>query len=180
MPSRIDVDKPLEPAAAEAMAKLLPPGMKPPNLFVAIARNAGLFRHMVDIGLVGPTGLLDRRVLPKPLREAVILRTCVATRNEYEFNLHVQTISGRMGLSPAQIDDVRRPQPDAALWTAADIAALRLVDALVERTVPDELWTASRAHFDEATLIEIAQLAGLYVGVAMQVALLQPELDSYR
>ena len=177
---RIDTSLPLQPAAAEAMAKLLPAGMKPPELFIAVARNAGLFAWMVDTGLIGPTGLLDRRALPKALREAVILRTCVATRNEYEFNLHVQTISARMGLSEAQIADVRRESPDPASWSAAELAALRLVDALVKLDVSDELWTQSREVFDEATLIELTQLTGMYVGVAMQVALLQPRFDSYR
>ena len=37
----------------------------------------------------------------------------------------------------------------------------------------------SREVFDESTLIELTQLTGMYVGVAMQVALLQPRFDSY-
>jgi 4-carboxymuconolactone decarboxylase len=178
--SRIDVSHTLPAAAAQAMAKLLPAGMKPPNLFAGFARNDGLFAYMVDSGLIGPTGLLDRRSIPKELRECAILRTCVATRNDYEFNLHVQTISDRMGLSQAQIDDVRNQAPDAALWSAAQIAAMRLVDALVVLDVPDPLWSECLDALGEVVLIELAQLAGMYVGVAMLVALLRPAFDSYR
>lgn len=172
--------EPLPPALAERMARLIPPGMKLPELFLTVARNEGLFSFMVDSGWIGPTGLLDRRALPKALRECLILRTCVATGNDYEFNLHVQTISERMGLTLAQIDDVRRRQPAAALWAPELLALMRLVDELVERDVGDSTFAVARAHFDEAALIEITQLVGLYVGVAMQVALARPRMDRYR
>jgi alkylhydroperoxidase family enzyme len=172
---------PLPPAIAERLARLLPPGAAAPNLFLTVARNEGLFVQMVDSGLLGPTGLWDRRVLPRPLREAVILRTCVACRNDYEFNLHVQTISERMGLSPAQIDDIRRDVPDTSLWTAAMLAVLAMVDMLVARRCLDDAGFASvREHHDEATLIEITQLVGFYTGVAMLVGLIRPEFDRYR
>ena len=173
--------EPLPPVVAQALARLLPPGMPAPNVFLTVARNEGLFAFLVDSGLLGPTGLLDRRALPRELRECVILRTCVAARNDYEFNLHVQTISSRMGLTARQIDDVRQPRPNASLWPAAQLAAMRLVDGLVQRLeVTDDTFSAARAHFDEATLIEITQLVGLYTGVAMQCALARPAFDRYQ
>lgn len=119
--------------------------------------------------------------LRRPLRESVILRTCVATGNDYEFNLHVQTISQRMGLSWAQIMDVSSEQPDPALWSPPQLAAMELVDALVPRLhVSDATFAACREHLDEAALIEVTQLAGMYVGVAMQVALARPAFDVCR
>jgi alkylhydroperoxidase family enzyme len=136
---------------------------------------------MVDNGLIGPTGLMDLRNLAPRLRELVLLRTCVANRCHYEFNLHVQTISERMGLTPALIDDIRQTAPNAVDWSAAELAAIRLVDALVSRReVSDEEFDAARMHFDEATLIEITHLVGLYTGVAMMVALAKPNFDRYR
>jgi 4-carboxymuconolactone decarboxylase len=180
MSDRFDPTRPLSGTAAQAMARLLPQGMKPPNLFVGFARNDGLFAWLVDKGMIGPNGLLDRRAIAKDLRECTILRTCVATRNDYEFNLHVQTISQRMGLSQEQIDDVRRKHPDAALWSASQLAAMRLVDALVALDVPDAVWRQCRDVLGESMLIELTQLAGMYVGVAMLVALLRPGFDAYR
>lgn len=175
------LDEPLPPALAERMSRLVPAGMKPPQLFLTVARNEGAFIAMVDSGLLGPTGLWDRRTLPRRLREAIILRTCVAARNDYEFNLHVQTISERMGLSMPQIEDLRRPLPSAELWEPGEHAALRLVDSLVHRLeVDDALFAAARAHHDDATLLEITQLAGFYTQVAMMVALARPQLDRYR
>ncbi len=172
---------PLPPAVAERLARLLPPGMAAPQLFLTVARNEGMFVQMVDSGWIGPTGLWDRHVLPTALREAVVLRTCVACRNDYEFNLHVQTISGRMGLTAAQIDDIRRAAPDAALWSEAERAVLTMVDALVTRLgLGDAEFARVRSHHDEATLIEITQLVGAYTGVAMLVGLANPAFDRYR
>lgn len=182
LPPRIaPLAEPLPPAVAERLARLLPAGMPAPQLFLTVARNAGLFVHLVDSGWLGPTGLLDRRELPPVLREAVILRCCVAAGNDYEFNLHVQTISERMGLTPGQIDDLRRPVPSPQLWPADLLAALALVDGLVRRhEVDDTTFRAAGAHFDEATLIDITHLTGLYLGVALMVALARPRFDRYR
>jgi len=171
---------PYSTALARAFARLMPPTMTPPVLFRAVARNEGLFTHMVDQQLIGPTGLLDRRVLPQALREALILRTCVAWGNDYEWQLHVGTISARMGLSAAQIADTRRHQPDAALWPAQTLRLFELVDALVaRRPIDDALFVRLHEQADEALLIEATQLVGLYSGVAMLVALIQPALDEY-
>ena len=172
---------PLPASVADRLARLLPPGTPAPQLFLTVARNEGMFVQMVDSGWLGPTGLWDRRVLPKTLREAVILRTCVACRNDYEFNLHVQTISARTGLTPAQIDDIRASEPAAALWDEAQRAVLQMVDALVARRgLDDAEYALVRQHHDEAALIEITQLVGLYVGVAMLVGLVRPAFDRYR
>ena len=174
------LEAPFTPALAERFARLMPPTMTPPVLFRAVARNAGLFNFLVDSRLLGPTGLLDRRGLDAALREALILRVCVACGNDYEWQLHVGTISARMGLSPEQVADTRAAAPDARLWPAATLQAMALADALVQtRRVEEMLFSRLRAHFDEAQLIELTQLVGLYTGVAMMVALVQPALDDY-
>ena len=175
---------PLEPpyprAIAERFARLLPPGLVPPRLFAAVARNEGLFCHLVDSGWLGPTGLLDRRALAPRLRELVILRTCAAAGNDYEWRLHVHTIAARMGLNDAEIDDTRNASPDKRLWNGAELAVMALADSLVKRlAVDDTLYATLRGHHDEATLIELTLLVGLYTGVAMLVALARPAPDDY-
>jgi alkylhydroperoxidase family enzyme len=172
---------PLPADLAGRMARLLPAGMPPPQIFLTVARHGELFKEMVDSGLLGPTGLADRKRLAPALREAVILRTCVAARCDYEFNLHEQTISRRMGLSDAQIADLRQATPDAALWAPGLLAVFQLVDGLVGRlAVADATWAALRPHFDDAALLEITQLVGHYTGVAMLAALSRPAMDRYR
>src|SRR5436190_1516199 len=151
MPRIAPVTAPYSDALQQRFARLVPEGMTPPAIFRAVARNEPLFLTMVDSGLLGPTGLLDRRVLPPALRELLILRTCVAARNDYEWHLHVDTISARMGLSAAQIADTRKAQPDAMLWSGAELAAMALADALVKHlAIDDALFAQLREHFDEA------------------------------
>lgn len=172
---------PLPPDLGERMNRLLPAGMQPPQIFLTVARHGELFKEMVDTGFLGPTGLADRRRLAPALREALILRTCTMARCDYEFNLHEQTVSRRMGLSDAQIADLRNAVPEASLWTPGLVAALRLVDGLVQRLdVDDATWAELRRHFDDPALIEMTQLVGHYTGVAMLAALARPLLDRYR
>lgn len=173
--------EPLGEALASKMAKLIPQGMPAPQLFLSVARNESLFGFMVDSGLIGPTGLLDRRTLPRPIREAVILRTCVATQNDYEFNLHVQTISGRMGLTEEQIEDIKHPAINQHLWSAQQLASMQMVDALVNTlAIPDDVYANARLNFSDEELIDLTQLVGLYTGVAMLVGLIRPRFDRYR
>jgi 4-carboxymuconolactone decarboxylase len=182
LPPRIaPIAEPLSQPVASQMAKLIPTGMPAPKLFLSVARNAGLFGFMVDSGLIGPTGLMDRRTLAKDVRETLILRTCVATRNDYEFNLHVQTISARMGLSAQQIDDIRSDRVSPLFWRNDLSIVTELVDSLVKNlNVSDDLYAAASKHFSDEQLIELTQLVGLYTGVAMMVGLIRPELDRYR
>lgn len=180
MPTIDPVPLPLPAALATRMARLVPATMAPPTLFRSVARNEGLFCHLVDSGLIGPTGLLDRRVLPRELREALILRTCAATGNAYEWQLHVGTISARMGLTAAQIENSWSDVIDPGCWDDAQRAALALVDTLVaRRPFTAELRAALHRHHGPAQQIEMTQLIGLYAGVAMLVALIEPELDAY-
>jgi hypothetical protein len=51
---------------------------------------------------------------------------------------------------------------------------------VVAREVPDDVWREARETLGESMVIELTQLAGMYVGVAMLVALLRPPLDAYR
>jgi 4-carboxymuconolactone decarboxylase len=181
MPRIFPAGEPLSATLTESMNKLLRPGTPAPQIFLTVARNEGLFNYLVQTGLLGPTGLMDRKVLAPPLREMIILRTCVSANNVYEFNLHVQTISERMGLSRAQIDDLKSAVPSTALWSPAEQALWPLIDQLVKSlSLSDGAFAAARSHYDEATLIEIVQLIGLYTGVAMQVALSRPAMDKYR
>jgi 4-carboxymuconolactone decarboxylase len=46
--------------------------------------------------------------------------------------------------------------------------------------VDDEVHAKARRHFDDAALIEMTHLVGLYTGVAMIVALARPAFDRYR
>ncbi len=102
---------PLPPAVRQRMESLLPPAMAAPELFRTVARNEGLFvsPRRQRLARARPA-CSTAALLPRPLRELLILRTCVAARNDYEWQLHVTTIAAAMGLSDPQIDDTRSPR----------------------------------------------------------------------
>jgi alkylhydroperoxidase family enzyme len=162
------------------MAKIFPPELPSPNLYRSVARNESLFIDMIDMRFIGPTGLMDRKTITPRIRELMILRTCVQAGNDYEFNLHVGTISEKLGLKRAEIDDLKSTQIDDCLWSAEESSLIALVDELVATTsVSDEAYERASQYYSAAELIEMVQLVGLYTSVAMLVSLIRPELDPY-
>jgi alkylhydroperoxidase family enzyme len=185
MTQRVPRIEPISPQLQEPlkskMAKIFPEELPAPSLYRTVARNESLFIDMIDMRLIGRTGLLNRKTIAPKLREMLILRTCVVARNDYEFNLHVQTISELMGLSKAQIEDLKQEEVNDDLWSDQQRALIHLIDELVRRIeVTQPVFEEARRHFSEAELVELVLLVGLYTGVAMIVALARPELDDYR
>ncbi|MBV8292660.1 MAG: carboxymuconolactone decarboxylase family protein, partial [Mycobacterium sp.] len=89
------VSAPYSDALRQCFDRVVPAGMEPPRIYRVVARNESLFVDLVERGLLGLTGLFDRGVLAPRLREILILRTCAAAGNDYEWHLHVDS-----GLSP--------------------------------------------------------------------------------
>ena len=175
------LDTPLSKSQQELMDKIFPPQLPSPNLYRMVAKNEALWKDLIESRIIGRTGLFDKGRIKPDLREKIILRTCVAAKNDYEFALHIETISLQMGVSMEQIQDIRSPKPDIALWTDAEITLFRLIDLLVEKIeVPQDVYSNVNKHFSEESLIEIVHLVGLYTGVAMLVALGKPPLDNYK
>ena len=174
------IDAKLQEPLKSKMAKIFPADKPSPNLYRGVARNESLFIDMIDMGYITPTGLMDRRTIPPRIRELLILRTCVRAGNDYEFNLHVKTISEKMGLNKSEIEDLKKQEIDHKLWTAAEAALIAMADELVQNiSLSEELFVSLSNHFSEAELIEMVQLVGLYTTVAMMVDLIRPELDPY-
>jgi len=175
-PVGVELQEPLK----SKMAKIFPPELPSPNLYRSVARNESLFIDMIDMGLIGPTGLLDRRSIPSRIREILILRTCVQSKNEYEFSLHEKTISKKMGLSKAEIIDLKKQRIDDNLWHDNEACLIAMADELVENTaVSSDVFEQLASHYSEPEMIELVQLVGLYTMVAMMVSLIRPEPDPY-
>jgi 4-carboxymuconolactone decarboxylase len=174
------VDAKLQEPLKSKMARIFPPDRSAPNLYLSVAKNESLFIDMIDMGFITPTGLMDRRAIPSRLRELLILRTCAQAGNDYEFDLHVRTISEKMGLSKPEIEDLKNPSVDDDLWPTAERSLIAMTDGLVQNiSLSDEVFERLSGKFSEAELIEMVQLVGLYTTVAMMVALIRPEPDNY-
>ena len=152
---------PLEPPypadAQAAFDRIMPPGMAPLVLFRTLAACPRIW----DRFRAG--SLLDKGPVPLRLREIVIDRVCARCGNEYEWGVHIAFFAQPAGLSSEQQRATVKEGADAACWTDEERTAIRLVDALHDTAdIPDGLWTALRASFSDAQILELIALCGFY------------------
>ena len=174
------IDAVLQEPLKSRMAKIFPADMPSPSLYRGVAKNESLFIDMIHVGYITSTGLMDRRTIPHRIRELLILRNCVQAVNEYEFNLHVETISEKVGLTKLEIEDLKNSEINHELWPVAEATLIAMTDELVHSiSLPDNAFYSLSNHYSEAELIEMVQLFGVYTTVAMMVDLIRPEPDPY-
>jgi AhpD family alkylhydroperoxidase len=115
----------------------------------------------------------NRNSLPAGLRELVILRVAVLNRAAYEFDAHVPHAL-RGGLTQAQVDAVRAPAPDAALFDGTERLVLELSDAMTrDIDVPDALDARVRAAFAPQTHLDLVATVAAYNMVSRLLAALR-------
>jgi alkylhydroperoxidase family enzyme len=148
---------PYAPAIAEALDRIMPPGLPPLLLFRTMARSPRVFAKIFA------GGLLDKGALSLRQREIVIDRTTGRLGCEYEWGVHVALFAERVGFGKAEIAASVHGPADAACWSAEDKALLAMVDDLVDlRTISASTWNTLAEHFDEAQMLEAIALVGYY------------------
>jgi alkylhydroperoxidase family enzyme len=148
---------PHEPAIAEALDRIMPPGIEPLILFRTMARSPRVFAKMFA------GGLLDKGPLSLRQREIVIDRTTARLGCEYEWGVHVALFAGKVGFGAPEIAATVTGASDAPCWAASEQALIALVDDLIDqRTIADGTWDVLTEHFDEAQILEAIALAGYY------------------
>lgn len=148
---------PYPTAIAEALHRIMPPGIEPLVLFRTMARSPRVFAKMFA------GGLLDKGPLSLRQREIVIDRTTAQLGCEYEWGVHIALFAAKVGFGAAEIAATVAGTPDAACWSAPERPLIALVDDLVDhRTLTDATWTALARHFDEAQILEAIALVGYY------------------
>lgn len=171
---------PLSEEIQEWMDQIFPKTLPSPNLYRIVAKNAPLFQELITTRFIGPTGVFDKGRMSPKLRELLILRTCRANDNLYEYTLHQGTISQKMGLTRQQIDDVWNPTVDPKLWETSELRLFDLIDCLIDKNdISDQLHGSLSEHYTESELIEIILLIGFYTSVSMLVQFAKPALDHY-
>ena len=168
------LEQPFSPAVAEALQRIMPPGVEPLALFRTLAVNERVFLRF----LAG--ALLDRGAISLREREIVIDRTCARCHSEYEWGVHVSFFAQRARLTEAEVAATLAPDPASTPFEPRERLLLRLVDELHDTAaVSDLLWQALRAEWSEAQLIELIALAGLYHMVSFVTNALRIPLEPY-
>lgn len=119
------------------------------------------------------TAVRNQTQLPGALRELMILRVAVLNRAAFEFDAHAP-IALREGLSDAQVQALRQPQPDPALFDEAARDALALTDAMTRDVeVPAALMDRLRQRHDARALVELVATVAAYNMVSRLLVALQ-------
>jgi alkylhydroperoxidase family enzyme len=116
------------------------------------------------------------------LREIVIMRVAWRNQTHYEWGQHHRTMRG-LGMGDAHVQGIKAG-PEAAIWTDAERAALRLVDELHDtREVSAQTWEALTSHFSTQQILDLLILIGQYemlAGAFNAVGLrLEPEYSEF-
>lgn len=110
--------------------------------------------------------------LPGALRELVIMRVAILNGAAYEADQHAP-IALREGLSQAQLDALAAWE-GSPLFDARERAVLAYTDAMTrEIQVPDAVFAAVRAEFDERLLVELTATVAAYNMVSRFLEALQ-------
>jgi 4-carboxymuconolactone decarboxylase len=166
------VEPPYDPAVAEELEKMMPPGIEPIRLFRVLAHNPRIL-HKFRM-----SNLLDRGSIERRDREIVILRTCARCGAEYEWGIHVSYFAERFGVSTEQIAATAHGNAQGPSWTERDRLLVRLVDELHDTArISDALWTDLEAHWEIPQVLELIVLAGFYHTVSFVVNGAKIELE---
>jgi alkylhydroperoxidase family enzyme len=142
------------------------------NVFRTFANHPQLLRHW--LGFAGY--LLRSSTLEPRLRELVVLRVGWQCRSPYEWGQHV-IVGRRSGVLDADLQRLTQGA-EAEGWTAAEAAALRATDELLERrSLRDETWAGLAAHFTAQQILDVIFLVGQYQLVASALNSLRVERD---
>ena len=159
------LEPPFEPAVAEQLRSMMPPGVPPIALFRTFARNSSMAAAMQpwgrhQLGRSFAVGLRER--------EIVIDRTCARCGCEYEWGVHVAFFAARAGLDSAQVTSLTHGGPGDTCWTeGSERLLIRLVDELHDSSdVSEALWQELRGQYDEAQLLDLLLLCGWYHAIS--------------
>jgi AhpD family alkylhydroperoxidase len=107
------------------------------------------------------TAIRQRSALPGALRELVIMRVAVLNGAPYEADQHAP-IALREGVTQAQLDGLADWQ-GSDLFDARERAVLAYTDAMTRDVrVPDAVFSAVRAAFDDKLLVELTATVAAY------------------
>ncbi len=159
-------------APTRELFDLMAPPARTMNVFRTFAHHPDLMRSWLGFGAY----LLRSSTLEPRLRELVVLRVGWQCHSPYEWGQHVN-LGRTVGVLDADLTRLTHG-PDADGWSAAEAAALRATDELIEHhTLSDTTWADLTAHFTTKQVLDLIFLVGQYQLVAGALNALRVERD---
>ena len=169
--------EPYEPAVADRLRRMMPPGAAPIGLFRTFAHNLPM---TAGINAWGSYYLSSQLSLTMRDRELVIDRVTARCGCEYEWGVHVAFYAEKVGLTAEQLTSITHGAPGDPCWSPRDALVLEAVDALHDTaTIPDALWPRLDEVFDSAELLDLMLLAGWYHAISYAANAAGVELEEW-
>jgi alkylhydroperoxidase family enzyme len=149
------------------------PAGTPLNIFGTIAHHPRLLKRFMNFAGM----FLNKGLLPDREREIVILRVGWNCQSVYEFGQHT-IIGQRVGLSLKEIDALTKEvsQHD---WNNRDRLLIEMSDELCSDDCVSALtWDSLHTYWNEAELVELVMVAGMYRLVSGFLNTMGVELDA--
>lgn len=162
----------------EELAAILGMGINSPagtplNIFGTIAHHPKLLKRFMNFAGF----FLNKGLLPAREREIVILRVGWNCQSVYEFGQHT-IIGRRVGLSNDEILALANGHA-AHQWTPSDAHLIAMADELcADNCVSESTWALLEQDWNEAELIEMVMVAGVYRLVSGFLNTMGVELDA--
>ena len=149
------------------------PAGTPLNIFGTIAHHPRLLKRFMNFAGM----FLNKGLLPDREREIVILRVGWNCQSVYEFGQHT-LIGQRVGLSLNEIDALTKDIAEHG-WSVRDRALIEMSDDLcLDDCVSAATWAELSQHWNEAELVELVMVAGMYRLVSGFLNTMGVELDA--
>jgi alkylhydroperoxidase family enzyme len=146
----------LEPRP-EAAARISAAGARPLNLYRILANNP----TMLDAWLSFAYVLRADCVVPRDLRELMILRTAQQHHSAYEWDQHLR-MALAAGVSMVKVNALNTWRGAMSEFSSRERAALNLTDAMCANKMTQAVHDLARQHFSDAEMIELIMTAGFY------------------
>ena len=165
---------PLVAIPPEVEARLAELGGRPINLYHCLASNPAMLRAWVEFAWA----IRNQCTTPRRLRELMIVRGAQICRSEYELTHH-SAMALAAGVSADELEALEGWR-QSSLFSAAERAALALMEGVVALSVSDEVSAELSRHFSDAERVELTMTAGAYSMVPRLLDALAVPLEEAR
>ncbi len=163
---------PLRELPEDIASHLAELGGRPINLYRGLANSPALLSAWIEFAW----SVRQRCTTPRRLRELMIVRGAELTGCQYELSHH-RHLALRHGVDQSELDELAGWR-SSAVFDAGERAALALMEAMVEGSVPDEVSSELAGCFSAEERVELVLTAGLYCMVPRVLDALRIPLES--
>ncbi|MGH8914944.1 MAG: carboxymuconolactone decarboxylase family protein [Acidimicrobiia bacterium] len=147
---------PLRPVGSRSTAKLDAVGAPPSDLYRALANQPDMLAAWIDFAW----GLRQKAMLPRALRELLVLRSAQLHGSSYIWSDHV-TMAEAEGVPGDQMESLSQWET-SPLFDQRSRSALRLCEEMIAGSVSDDALEGVEQHFDPGERVELILTIGFY------------------